>query len=60
MGPIFSDPTNMPHLRCVLSEVRGSSSEILHAFGKVFGDRGVAFKRVTNDYSSFVPIKPLE
>ena len=56
----FSDPTYIPHLRSVLSDVNGTLLDILRAFEKVFENRGVAFKRVTSGGSSFVPVKLLQ
>ena len=45
----LSDPTYMPHLRFVLTDVQSSFFGILFPFGKMLDDRGVAFKGVTND-----------
>jgi hypothetical protein len=67
----FSDPTYMPHLRSVLTdatkrllaEYLGGDLpllDLLRSFEKVLEDRGVAFKGVMDDYSSFVPIKILQ
>ena len=55
----FSDPTYMPHLRSVLTDVQASSLSTAYAFEKVLEDRGVAFKGVTDNGSTFVPIKLL-
>ena len=66
----FSDPTYMPHLRSVLTDVTTGLldqcvrsgyplMDILRSFEKVLGDRGVAFKGVAYDNSSFVPLKLL-
>jgi hypothetical protein len=67
----FSDPRYMPHLRSVLTDVTKSllvhcfhnSLPLLDAirtFEKVLEERGVAFKGVRDDHSSFVPIKLLQ
>ena len=56
----FSDPTYMPHLRSVLTDMRSSRLDTACALKKVFEDRGVAFKGVTKDGSTFVPIKLLQ
>ena len=64
----FSDTTYMPHLRSVVTDVTmGLVSfcvdgglpllEVLRALEKVLEGRGVAFKGVTDDNSTFVPIK---
>ena len=63
--------TYMPHLRSVLTDVTTSLLEeclknslplldFLRSFEEVLEARGVAFKGVTNDRSSFVPIKLLQ
>jgi hypothetical protein len=63
----FSDPTYMPHLRTVLTDATKHHFlrcllngppllEVLRSFEKVLEDRGVAFKGVMDDYSTFVPI----
>ena len=67
----FSDSTYMPHLRSVLTDATTSLVAIcvhfslpllgvLRSFEEVLEDRGVAFKGVTDDGSTFVPIKLLE
>jgi hypothetical protein len=67
----FSDPTYMPHLRTVLTDAtkrhlvqRRSGGpallEGLRSFETVLEDRGVAFKGVQDDHSSFFPIKLLQ
>ena len=56
----FSDTTYMPHLRSVLTYVQAHWLYTACAFEKVFKDRGVAFKGVTNDSPTFVPIRLLE
>ena len=67
----LSDPTYMRHLRSVLTDVtidrlllcveRGLPLlDVLRAFEKVLEDRGVAFEGVTDDKSTFVPIKLLQ
>jgi hypothetical protein len=67
----FSDPTYMPHLRTVLTDATkghllqrlyGGPTllEVLRSFEKVLEDRGVAFKGVLDDHSTFVPIKLLQ
>ena len=64
----FSDPTYMPHLRSVVTDVTiGLVSfcvdgglpllEVLRSLEKVLDARGVAFKGATNDNSTFVPIE---
>ena len=58
----FSDPTYMPHLRFVLTDVQtsflgASVLGFLLPFGKMLEDRGVALKGVLDDNLSFVPIK---
>ena len=66
----FSDRSYMPHLRSVLTDVTASTVaicvrsellllDILLSFEEVLEARGVAFKGVTDDNSSFVPIKLL-
>jgi len=72
MGQIFfSDPKYMPHLRSVLTDVTNSLLvrclhsrlplfDAIYTFEKVLEDRGVAFKGVMDDHSSFVPIKLLQ
>ena len=56
----FSDSTYMPHLRSVLTDMKSSWLDTACAFEKVLEDRGVAFKGVTDDGSTFVPIKRLQ
>jgi hypothetical protein len=67
----FSDPKYMPNLRSVLTDlpksflvvwlrIGGPLSDALRSFEKVLEDRGVAFKCVMDDNSSFVPIKLLQ
>jgi len=67
----FSDPTYMPHLRSVLTDATMSLLaiclhsglpllDVLCSFEKVLEARGVAFKGVTDDNSSFVPMKLLQ
>jgi len=67
----FSDPTYMPHLCSVLTDATTSLLElclrdnlplldVLRSFEEVLEARGVEFKGVTNDNSSFVPIKLLQ
>jgi len=64
----FSDPKYMPHLRSVLTDVTNSLLDrcldtgipfvdAVRAFEEVLEDRGVAFKGVMDDHSSFFPIK---
>ena len=66
----FSDPTYMPHLRSVLTDITKGNLlkwlysslprlDVLRSFEKVLEERGVAFKGVMDDRSSFVPIKLL-
>ena len=66
----FSDPTYMPHLRSVLTDMTKRTLyqwfhssipllDILRSFEKVLEERGVVFKGVMDDYSSFVPIELL-
>jgi hypothetical protein len=67
----ISDPRYMPNLRSVLTDApKGFLARCLRAgipladslrsFAKVLEDRGVTFKCVMDDYSSFVPIKLLQ
>jgi hypothetical protein len=67
----LSDATYMPHLRSVLTDAtamlleiclrtRSPLFDILRSFEEVLTSRGVAFKGVTNDESSFFSIKPLQ
>jgi hypothetical protein len=67
----FSDPRYMPHLRSVLTDATKSLLvqclheglpllDAIRTFEKVLEDRGVAFKGVTDDHSSFVPINLLQ
>jgi len=67
----LSDPTYMPHLRSVLTDASKRFLalclnsglpllDVLRSFEKVLGDRGVAFKGVMDDHSSFIPIKLLQ
>ena len=67
----ISDPTYMPHLRSVWTDISNGRLElclqaslplldVLRSFEEVLEARGVAFKGVTNDRSSFVPIKLLQ
>ena len=56
----FSDPTYIPHLRSVLTDVKASLLDILCPFGEALEDRGVAFKVMMDDGSSFVPTKRLQ
>ena len=67
----FSDPTDMPHLRSVLTGVTtnlfcfcGYASspllEVLRSFEKVLTDRGVANEGVMDGNSAFVLIKLLK
>ena len=55
----FSDTTYMPHLRSVLMDIQSSTLDTSYAFEKVFEDRGVTVEGVTDDGSTFVPIKLL-
>ena len=55
----FSDPTYVPQLRSVLTDVRSSLLLVLRPFAKGLKDRGVALKRVADDNLSFVPITRL-
>ena len=56
----FSDPTYMPYLHSVLTDMTGCPLGTLHPFENVLEDRGVAFKGVMDDDSTFVPIKLLK
>ena len=53
----FSDPTYIPHLLFVLTDMQASSMDLLFPFGKLLKDRGVVAKGVTDDNLSFVPIR---
>jgi hypothetical protein len=67
----LSDPTYMPHLRTVLTDATKRHFrerlllgppllEVLRSFEKVLEDRGVVFKGVMADHSTFVPINLLQ
>ena len=68
---LLSDSTYMPHLRSVLTDATTRLLEIcitrghplldlLCSFEEVLGARGVAFKGMTNDILSFIPIRSLQ
>ena len=67
----FSDPTYMPHLRSVLTDMathlldlsvqfRRPFLEDLRSFEEELEDRGVAFKGLADDHTLFIPIKLLQ